>query len=49
MAEASERTMRRPILVANRLPVTIGVDPDTGEQTLTHSVGGLVTGLRPFT
>ena len=40
--------MRRPILVANRLPVTIGVDPDTGEQTLTHSVGGLVTGLRPL-
>ena len=26
--------MRRPILVANRLPVTIGVDPDTGKQTL---------------
>ena len=40
--------MRRPILVANRLPVTIGVDPDTGQQTLTHSVGGLVTGLRPL-
>ena len=40
--------MRRPILVANRLPVTIGVDADTGEQTLTHSVGGLVTGLRPL-
>ncbi len=40
--------MRRPILVANRLPVTIGIDPDTGQQTLTHSVGGLVTGLRPL-
>ena len=40
--------MRRPILVSNRLPVTIGVDSDTGEQTLTHSVGGLVTGLRPL-
>ena len=40
--------MRRPILVSNRLPVTIGIDPDTGEQTLTHSVGGLVTGLRPL-
>ncbi len=40
--------MRRPILVSNRLPVTIGVDPDTGDQTLTHSVGGLVTGLRPL-
>ena len=40
--------MRRPILVANRLPVTIGIDPDTGEQTLAHSVGGLVTGLRPL-
>ena len=40
--------MRRPILVANRLPVTIGVDPDSGQQTLTHSVGGLVTGLRPL-
>ncbi len=40
--------MRRPILVSNRLPVTIGVDPSTGEQTLTHSVGGLVTGLRPL-
>ncbi len=40
--------MRRPILVSNRLPVTIGVDPDTGKQTLTHSVGGLVTGLRPL-
>ena len=40
--------MRRPILVSNRLPVTIGVDAGTGEQTLTHSVGGLVTGLRPL-
>lgn len=40
--------MRRPILVSNRLPVTIGVDDSTGEQTLTHSVGGLVTGLRPL-
>lgn len=40
--------MRRPILVSNRLPVTIGVDPDTGDQTLSHSVGGLVTGLRPL-
>ena len=40
--------MRRPILVSNRLPVTIGNDPDTGEQTLTHSVGGLVTGLKPL-
>ena len=40
--------MRRPILVSNRLPVTIGVDSDTGDQTLTHSVGGLVTGLRPL-
>lgn len=40
--------MRRPILVANRLPVTIGVNTETGEQTLTHSVGGLVTGLRPL-
>ena len=40
--------MRRPILVSNRLPVTISVDSDTGEQTLTHSVGGLVTGLRPL-
>lgn len=40
--------MSRPILVANRLPVTIGIDTDTGEQTLTHSVGGLVTGLRPL-
>ncbi len=40
--------MRRPILVSNRLPVTIGVDPNTGDQTLTHSVGGLVTGLRPL-
>ena len=40
--------MRRPILVSNRLPVTIGVDPGTGDQTLTHSVGGLVTGLRPL-
>ena len=40
--------MRRPILVSNRLPVTIGVDATTGEQTLSHSVGGLVTGLRPL-
>ena len=40
--------MRRPILVSNRLPVTIGIDSATGEQTLTHSVGGLVTGLRPL-
>ena len=40
--------MRRPILVSNRLPVTIGVDPETGDQTLSHSVGGLVTGLRPL-
>ena len=40
--------MRRTILVSNRLPVTIGVDPETGDQTLTHSVGGLVTGLRPL-
>ena len=40
--------MRRPILVSNRLPVTIGVDSSTGEQVLTHSTGGLVTGLRPL-
>lgn len=40
--------MRRPILVSNRLPVTIGVDSSTGEQTLAHSVGGLVTGLKPL-
>ena len=40
--------MRRPILVSNRLPVTIGVDPATGEQVLNLSSGGLVTGLRPL-
>ena len=40
--------MRRPILVSNRLPVTIGVDAASGEQTLNHSAGGLVTGLRPL-
>ena len=40
--------MRRTILVSNRLPVTIGIDPETGDQTLSHSVGGLVTGLRPL-
>ncbi len=40
--------MSRPILVSNRLPVTIHFDAETGEQTLAHSVGGLVTGLRPL-
>ena len=40
--------MRRPILVSNRLPVTIHIDPETGEQSLNHSVGGLVTGLSPL-
>ncbi len=40
--------MRRPVLVSNRLPVTIGIDPSSGQQTLTDSVGGLVTGLRPL-
>lgn len=40
--------MKRPILVSNRLPVTINVDDATGAQTLVPSAGGLVTGLKPL-
>lgn len=40
--------MSRTILVSNRLPVTIRQDASTGQQSLTHSVGGLVAALKPL-
>ncbi len=40
--------MPRMILASNRLPVTINIDAENGRQILTHSIGGLVAGLKPL-
>lgn len=38
--------MAKTIFISNRLPVTIGQDPETGNYTFTRSIGGLATGLQ---